>query len=170
MYYPAIITFIKITNLFIITTMKLINLLIILALFVSVNSFGQITVKSKVKEATIFSNQAQVLREQSVKLSKGLNKVKFIGLERSVQNNTIQVSGTGGITIVSTNTRVENTQKKDQPLAIRKVMDSIAVLNRKESLLRNEVKNLGHEKNAAACLESQFNGARSGCKWFKGNF
>ena len=141
--------------------MKLINLLIILALFVSVNSFGQITVKSKVKEATIFSNQAQVLREQSVKLSKGLNKVKFIGLERSVQNNTIQVSGTGGITIVSTNTRIENTQKKDQPLAIRKVMDSIAVLNRKESLLRNEVKNLGHEKNAITYNKSA-NGANSG--------
>ena len=127
--------------------MKLINLSLILALFISFNSFGQKFVKSTVKEATIFSNQAQITRTQSVKLSKGENLVKFVGLERGILANSIQVSGNNGITIISVNNRVEATDKKSQSPEVKSLLDSLKIIQRNESLGREYVRNLTAEKN-----------------------
>lgn len=141
--------------------MKKINLLLIVVLVFSLNLTGQIIVKSEVKEAIIFSNQAQLTREQTVKLEKGNNLVKFVGLERSIVTNSVQVSGTNGITVISNYNRNETTDMTKEPLAIRKLNDSIQVIRKKEQLGSKKVKNLQAEKNAILYNKSA-NGANSG--------
>lgn len=143
------------------STMKHINLFLIFSLFFPTLYFGQISVRSNVKKATIFSSQAQITRVQSVKLEKGNNRVKFVGLERSILANTIQVSGTNGITVLSSNIITENTVKADQPIEIRRILDSLEKIKRSESLLYKQVKNLEYEKNAILYNKSA-NGVNSG--------
>ena len=53
--------------------MKHINISLIVILFLSLTSQAQVSVESDVKEAIIFSNQAQLTRVQNVKLEKGMN-------------------------------------------------------------------------------------------------
>ncbi len=141
--------------------MKQINLFLIISLFIPASFFSQIMVKSEVKEATVFSNKAQITRVESVKLDKGNNMVKFLGLENSISSNTIQVSGTNGITVLSNVVKTETTLKSQQPRNIRILLDSIAVIKRSEALLYKEVKNLEFEKNAILYNKSA-NGTNSG--------
>ena len=141
--------------------MKHINLLLTLLIIFPSASFSQISVKSEVKEVTVFSSQAQITREQSVKLEKGFNKVKFIGLENAIFANTIQASSTGGVTILSTDVRSEISKKEEQPFKIRKLLDSLDALKRLQSLQFKAVKNLEAEKNAILYNKSA-NGANSG--------
>ena len=138
-----------------------IKLSLILFLIVSSFSFGQINVVSEVKEATVFSNQAQLTREQTVRLEKGTNKLKFIGMENSIVSPTIQVSGTGGITVLSTSVNSENLEKSMQPAQIISILDEIEELNKKEDLTKKQAQNLEHEKNAILYNKSA-NGTNSG--------
>ena len=144
------------------TTMKIfIKLSLILSLIVSNLSFGQIHVVSEVREATVFSNQAQLTREQTVKLTKGTNQVKFIGMENSILSPTIQVSGTGGITVLSNSVNSENVEKSMQPTSIVAILDKIEELKSKEELTGKQAQNLEYEKNAILYNKSA-NGTNSG--------
>ena len=141
--------------------MKYLNFVFIILFSLSSQAFGQLNVKSEVKEVTVFSNQAQISRVQSVRLQKGNNKVKFVGLENSILPNTIQVSGTNEITVVSTNVSMENTDINNESLQVRKLNDSIQILKKKEQLGFKKVKNLEAEKNAILYNKSA-NGVNSG--------
>ena len=138
-----------------------IKLSLVLILSVASSSFGQINVGSEVKAATVFSNQAQLTREQSVKLEKGTNQVKFIGMENSILSPTIQVSGTGGITVLSNSVNSENVEKSMQPKSIVSILDKIEELKMKEELTGKQAQNLEYEKNAILYNKSA-NGANSG--------
>lgn len=124
-------------------------------------AFGQINVLSEVSKATVFSNQAQITRVQSVKLEKGNNQVKFIGLENQIMSPTIQVSGTGGITVLSTFVRNEPMPKSLQSKEIISLLDEIEELKRKENLTGKQAQNLEYEKNAILYNKSA-NGTNSG--------
>jgi uncharacterized protein (TIGR02231 family) len=141
--------------------MKHINLSILVILFSSISSLAQISVQSEVKEATLFSNQAQISREQSVRLNKGLNEVKFLGLENSILNNTIQVSGSNGVTIISSDIQSENTLKSQQSSKVIRLLDSLDVIQKTENLVYKQIKNLEFEKNAILSNTSA-NGVNSG--------
>jgi hypothetical protein len=92
--------------------MKHINISLIVILFLSLTSQAQVSVESEVKEAIIFSNQAQLTRVQNVKLEKGMNIVKFTDMESSVVANSLQVSATGSdVTVVSNNFTNENVKR-----------------------------------------------------------
>ncbi len=138
-----------------------IKLSLILFLIVSSFSFGQINVISEVKEATVFSNQAQLTRVQTVRLEKGTNRVKFIGMENSIVSPTIQVSGTGGITVLSNNVNSENLERSMQPSQIISILEDIEELKTKEELTRKQAQNLEYEKNAILYNKSA-NGVNSG--------
>ena len=141
--------------------MKHLKLSIIFIFIISQFSFSQLLVSSKVKEATLFSNKAQITRVESIKLNKGDNVIQFTGLESSIDNNTVQISGTKGITIISNYFQMTNTKKESQPAAIRKLLDSIDVLRREEQLGRKNVQNLEAEKNMIMYNKSA-NGVNSG--------
>lgn len=124
-------------------------------------SFSQLEVSSKVKEATLFSNKAQITRVETVQLKKGDNRIQFTGLESSIDNNSVQISGTNGITIISNYFQMTNTKKESQSVEVRKLLDSIDVLRREEQLGRKQVQNLEAEKNMILHNKSA-NGVQSG--------
>lgn len=141
--------------------MKHLKLSLIFIFALSFYSFSQIEVSTKVKEATLFSNKAQITRVETIKLKKGDNIIQFTGLESSIDNNSVQVSGANGITIISNYIQMTNTKKSSQPIAIRKILDSIDVLKRVEQLGRKNVQNLEAEKNMILYNKSA-NGVNSG--------
>ncbi len=141
--------------------MKHIKLSLIFLLAFAQFSISQIEVASKVKEATLFSNKAQVSRVETVQLKQGDNLIQFTGLESSIDNNSVQISGTNGITIISNYFQMTNTKKSSQPFAIKQLLDSLDVLKRDEQLRRLAVQNLNAEKNAILFNKSA-NGVNSG--------
>ncbi|MFT7612663.1 MAG: hypothetical protein ACI9J3_001626 [Parvicellaceae bacterium] len=60
-------------------------------------------VTSKIKEVTVFLSGAQVHREASITLNAGNNLIKFEGLAKNINGNSIQVGGDKDFTIVSVN-------------------------------------------------------------------
>lgn len=138
-----------------------IKLSLLISIAVSSFSYGQINVASEVQKATVFSNQAQLTRMQTVRLEKGTNRVKFLGLENSILSPTIQVSGTGGITVLSNSVNNETVEKSMQPAAIIAVLEKIEELKRKEELTGKQAQNLEYEKNAILYNKSA-NGTNSG--------
>ena len=127
--------------------MKHLKLSLIFLLALAQFSFSQTEIISRVKEATLFSNKAQINRVESVKLIQGDNLVQFTGLESSIDNNSVQISGTNGITIIANYFQMTNTKKESQSFAIRKLLDSLDFLKREEQLGRLNVQNLNAEKN-----------------------
>ena len=71
--------------------MKHLKLSLIFLLALAQFSFSQTEIISRVKEATLFSNKAQINRVESVKLIQGDNLVQFTGLESSIDNNSVQI-------------------------------------------------------------------------------
>lgn len=144
------------------TTMKYINLSLILLSIVSVSAFGQVAVKSDVKEAIIFANQAQLTRIQTVKLEKGMNNVQFLDMESSVVANSLQVSATGNdVTVISNNFTNELVKKTMYSPKILSLMDSLEFWKKEEQLSFKKVQNLEAEKNAILYNKSA-NGQNSG--------
>ncbi len=142
--------------------MKHINISLIVILFLSLTSQAQVSVESEVKEAIIFSNQAQLTRVQNVKLEKGMNIVKFTDMESSVVANSLQVSATGSdVTVVSNNFANENVKKSMYSIRILSLMDSLEYWKRTEQLSIKKVQNLQAEKNAILYNKSA-NGVNSG--------
>jgi uncharacterized protein (TIGR02231 family) len=141
--------------------MKHLKLSIIFIFAITQFSFSQLEVSSKVKEATLFSNKAQISRVETVKLKQGDNTIQFNGLESSIDNNSVQISGTNGITIISNYFQMTNTKRTSQSLAIKKLLDSIDVLKREEQLGRKHTQNLQAEKNMILFNKSA-NGVNSG--------
>jgi len=60
-------------------------------------------VTSKIKDVTVFLSGAQVHREALITLNAGNNLIKFEGLAKNVNGNSIQVGGDKDFTIVSVN-------------------------------------------------------------------
>jgi len=60
-------------------------------------------VTSKIKDVTVFLSGAQVHREARITLNAGNNLIKFEGLAKNVNGNSIQVGGDKDFTIVSVN-------------------------------------------------------------------
>ena len=141
--------------------MKHLKLSLIFLLALAQFSFSQTEIISRVKEATLFSNKAQINRVESVKLIQGDNLVQFTGLESSIDNNSVQISGTNGITIIANYFQMTNTKKEFQSFAIRKLLDSLDFLKREEQLGRLNVQNLNAEKNMILYNKSA-NGVNSG--------
>lgn len=142
--------------------MKHLNLSLIFILFITSIGYSQKIVKSQVKEAVIFASQAQLTRVQTVKLEKGMNKIKFVEMENSLDGNSLQVSSSSNeVTIISSNVLSENTDKSTLSREVVALQDSVAVWTRKEQLSAKKVQNLDAEKNAILYNKSA-NGANSG--------
>ncbi|MEN8928544.1 MAG: DUF4139 domain-containing protein [Flavobacteriales bacterium] len=141
--------------------MKHLKLSIIFLVALASSSFSQIEIASRVKEATLFSNKAQITRVETVKLNKGDNIVQFTGLESSIDNNSVQVSATNQVTVISNFIQMTNTKQSSQPMQIRLILDSIKILKREEQLGRKRIQNLEAEKNMILYNKSA-NGVNSG--------
>ncbi|MCB9365461.1 MAG: mucoidy inhibitor MuiA family protein [Flavobacteriales bacterium] len=69
---------------------------------VSVFAIDNTSVNSKIKNVTVFLNGAQINREATFKLNKGMNYISFDSLSPNINANSIQTSGKGDFIILDT--------------------------------------------------------------------
>lgn len=109
---------------------------------------NNISVKSKIKNVTVFLNGAQVHREASVLFKKGMYEYVFDSLSPNINTNSIQVSGKGDFIILDTKYQVDQpnyNQKKEAPKdlqeLVKRIQDTIDLVsfNLEELRFKKEV-------------------------------
>ncbi len=80
--------------------MKKIHLMAILFIAVNANVSAEKSIKSTVKNVTVFTQGAQVFRTSTVNLSKGTNELVFSGISPSINPSSVQAGGKGNFIIL----------------------------------------------------------------------
>ncbi|MFT5819138.1 MAG: hypothetical protein ACI8ZM_000361 [Crocinitomix sp.] len=104
---------------------------------------------TKVDEATVFTQGAQLTREKRISLKKGENVFRFTGLEQAVNANSIQLFGTRGnegFTVVYSRYFQESKPKIGIDRTIKAIRDSIQAVAIKMTARNNKIGNLQKEK------------------------
>ena len=128
--------------------------------------FQEQTLKTSIKEVTVFLNSAQITRNGKVTVPKGKSTLVVKSLSPYVDDKSIQVKASEGFTILSVNhkfnylDRLERTKKTDSLTKVMKSLDldiavnhsHLDVLKEKQSLL-NENKNLGGQNSGASLTQ-----------------
>jgi len=86
-------------------------------------------VETKVLEATVFLENAQVFREKSVQLPAGESFVKFINLSPFIDNNSIQVKTSGSVSVLSVNHEQDFLNKGENDVELQNLIDSLQLIN-----------------------------------------
>ncbi len=103
-------------------------------------------VSSKIEEVTVFLSGAQIHRTAKVKLNKGDNAIRLTGLSRYITNNSIQVEGQEGLTIVSVSQENNYIETTDEPSDIKIMRLELESLVNKYQIELNESEVLQAEK------------------------
>jgi hypothetical protein len=88
-------------------------------------------VKTKVNEVTVFLKGAQVNRQKSVELEKGIHLLRFSELSPFIDAKSIQVKANGALTVLSVN-------HQQNYLNLLKHSDEITTLKRKKEILNEK--------------------------------
>lgn len=132
--------------------MKNLKLPISILLCLSLNftyGFNKIEHITKINNATIFTQGAQISRTKKIELLKGENIIIFKGLEKDINPNSIQfygINGSNNFTAVSTQFRLKETTSTKLKKSIEIVNDSIADIDLQINRISNKLKNLSKEK------------------------
>jgi len=97
--------------------MKLLTLLICLTSAV-VYGNQTYTVKSKIKNVIVYQQGAQIKRQGSFSVSKGITEIKISGISSQIDPNTLQIKATGNIVILDSKHHIhypEPVQQAHQP-------------------------------------------------------
>ena len=70
--------------------------------------------KSSVKAVTVFVDGAQVTRHSKINLPQGTTEFSFTKLSPHIQENSIQISGLNGASILSINYAINHINKLDK--------------------------------------------------------
>ena len=97
------------------------------------------SVNSKISEVTLFLDGAEILREASADLPKGISFVKFENLSRNIIRNSLQFTSDNNITILSVTLRNNFLGKSDKSEELVKLERRLEELNGK---IRTENANL----------------------------
>ena len=151
---------------------KVMKRILILFVLIANQAFAQeektTEIKTKISEATIFMQGAQITRTGEVKLKPGRSTIVMKSLSPHIDAKSIQVKGSGEFTILSVNhhhnylDELENDSKVDSLIEMsEKIEDEIkvhksrlTVLSEKLSLL-NANKKLGNENSNISVLDLQ---------------
>jgi uncharacterized protein (TIGR02231 family) len=97
--------------------------------FSTVSAQSQI-IDSKITEVTVFSQGAQVLRQAQTKLSPGAHTLVFNQLTQHLQAQSIQLSATGNLTILSVSTQrnyLSEADKSEAMLQLEKQLEALEI-------------------------------------------
>ena len=100
-----------------------------------------IFVNSKIKSATIYSNSAELNHSASVNLPAGVSEIVVKNVADYVIENTIQIGAPAHVTVLSTQfttNYISEYEVDETNPAIKKVRDSIAILEKELSKLDNQ--------------------------------
>lgn len=85
--------------------------------------------KSSLKAVTVFVDGAQITRHSKITLPKGTSEFSFVKLSPFIQENSIQVSGLNGASILSINYAVNHISKLDKTETVVQFQNDIEALN-----------------------------------------
>src|SRR5436190_5260716 len=104
------------------------NKLLFLICLCCLNVFaGNIPVTSKIESVTVYRQGAEVVNTASVDVPAGNSEVVFEGLSNNVSANSLQVTGTQGITLLSAIYRMNFLKGQEKLPEAVKVQDSIDI-------------------------------------------
>ncbi|MCH8318496.1 MAG: mucoidy inhibitor MuiA family protein, partial [Bacteroidetes bacterium] len=129
--------------------MKNISLFII-ALFSTIYSASadtEKTIDSKIKHVTVFLKKAQITRAAKTTVDAGLTNLVFAGLSAYIDKQSIQVSGKGGIVIMSVQHKVNYLDQQKKTPKLIKLEDSLKYYRRELEQYANVVDVLTKEEN-----------------------
>lgn len=86
-------------------------------------------VNSKISGVTLFVDGAEIIRETSVEITKGVTTLSFQGLSRSIIRNSVQFSSDKNLTILSVTQRSNFLVKSDKSLELEKLEKRLSELN-----------------------------------------
>ena len=142
--------------------MKRISLILVLfGLMLSAVAQTEKQVDSKISRVTVFLNRAQVTRELKTRVEAGRTNLILSGLTANLDQQSIQVSGKGAITILGINHNQNYLSDHNRPKSLQVLYDSIdiyrkqllqeqhqkEVLNKEEQLLLSNQKIGGNNQN-----------------------
>lgn len=103
------------------------------------------TVKSKIKEVTVFQNGAQIYREANVNITKGHQIIRISNLSNQIDMASIQLKGKGKFTIMSVTHQINYLKQIKKDKRIKRLNDSIILLTNSNSRLEQYTKAYGVE-------------------------
>jgi len=128
--------------------MRLLRVFLVFALLTSAfNAQGQaVTIRSEIKNATIFQSGAQVNRQARVNIRSGMNELVFTALPSQVNPMSVQLTATGPITILSVNYRHNLLEMPEVSREIRMLEDSAAFFTNRIDRNRASIQVLENEE------------------------
>ncbi|MDR2954920.1 MAG: DUF4139 domain-containing protein [Prevotella sp.] len=116
--------------------------IIILLSLLILNGYSQDKkpVKSKLDEATVFFQGAELVHSASVALTKGENEIFIDGISPVIDKNSLKIKATNGVVISSSQFSVDflSANKESSP-AIRKLEDSISYYEKKLEGIKTDI-------------------------------
>lgn len=149
-------------------TMKKLSILSFLLLLLSPSGlFAQIDtlpVTSNVKEATVFSNAAQIFRTANINVPRGKTILAFRGIDKGINGQSIQVNTKSPITILSVNNgrrytgdkiypadvQALKSKKSEKKIEIRRLKAEQQVYEQEEKLLLAHLNTRGADEKLSA--------------------
>lgn len=115
-------------------------------LFSSASAVTQKDVASKIKEVTVYQSGAQVMREATIAVDKGVSELHFKGLPEGISNESIQVTADKSVTIVSVVHSIDYLNKQKSTEEIIALESRREIVKDSISIHRNVQKVLDQEK------------------------
>lgn len=135
-----------------------------LLLTLSLSVQGQpLQVRSEMKEAKVFFQGAQIIREAQVRVPAGINELVFTRLPLEIDPSGIQVKATGQLTILSVNYRHNFLDSPELSREVRTLEDSLKFFRNRIDLNRAMLK-VYEEEEAMLAANRSIGGSQTGVR------
>jgi len=108
-------------------------------------AFADINIKSQIKEVTVYTSSAQIRAKAEANLVTGTYNLVFQNLSQFIDENSIQLKGNADFTILSIVVKKDFLNENYKDATLKKLEDSLAVLNLKSAKTRNFITALAEE-------------------------
>ncbi len=123
--------------------------------------FSQKEISSKVSEATVYFNGAQITREVKVQIQTGTNVLLFSDLPQNINPKTIVVESNSAITLLSVKHNLNYLKNQEKPKEVTKMEDSLKLLQQK-LLLKNSILQVFREEESMLIANKSIGGENTG--------
>lgn len=114
---------------------------------------------SRISRVIVFLHGAQIEREQQLFVPAGTSTILFQGLSPEIDEQSIQVKGTGNFTILAVNRQSNFLNEQKVNLEIEKLQERISALQEEQDILQNNNNILKKEEDMLAANQSIGSGA-----------
>jgi uncharacterized protein (TIGR02231 family) len=124
------------------------KLILISAWLLAISTFGQLekNLDSKISNATVFLNKAQVTRFAKGKIEAGKTNLVLTGLTGQMDPESIQVTGKGNFIVLGMSHRQNYLSEINRPASLKLMMDSVEYLQRQISFEQSQKEILNKEE------------------------